>query len=231
MDNKKLLKKEYLVLAGLVPLIIVVAFVMLVVQPRMAELNKISREIGKKNQDIEEAQKVISSRLLLEKEIKDITDRIDFYVKKLPQEKGTPWLLEELTKIADECHIRFVSIEPMQLRSPAAASTAASDETKGKDKESQKGVPVSGKSYIEVPIRMRIACGFHELGKFINMIENSERFMKVSEIEVKANSEVIRKHNVTLVVSTFVMEDSQVSNGPVVGASSVPQAHRGGNGV
>ena len=61
------------------------------------------------------------------------------------------------------------------------------------------------KAYQEIPIMISARSGYHELGSFISKLENADRFMEVSDIKLKANSANFRKHNVELIVSTYLL--------------------------
>jgi hypothetical protein len=46
--------------------------------------------------------------------------------------------------------------------------------------------------------------GYHELGKFMSTLENSGRFMKCADMRMKANTSNPKKHDVELLVLTYV---------------------------
>ena len=60
--------------------------------------------------------------------------------------------------------------------------------------------------YEELPIALTARSGYHELGAFINQLENSERIFMVKTIEIKADPSDPKRHHATLVVETFVRE-------------------------
>ncbi|MCX5680091.1 MAG: type 4a pilus biogenesis protein PilO, partial [Candidatus Omnitrophica bacterium] len=57
----------------------------------------------------------------------------------------------------------------------------------------------------EIPILINARSGYHELGKLLSNMENADRFMKVSDIQIKSNSQLPRKHEVEILVLTYVL--------------------------
>ena len=59
--------------------------------------------------------------------------------------------------------------------------------------------------YREIPILITAKSGYHELGSFLNNLENADRFMKVVDIDIKANKTSPKKHDVELMVCTYIL--------------------------
>ena len=74
-------------------------------------------------------------------------------------------------------------------------------------------MPVTGKEekaeknqiYKEIPILISAKSGYHELGRFLNSLENSDRFMKVGDMHIRANPATPKKHDVELLVLTYIL--------------------------
>jgi Tfp pilus assembly protein PilO len=65
--------------------------------------------------------------------------------------------------------------------------------------------PAGAAPYIEIPITINLRCSYHDLGRFINMIENSDRFMKVTDLTINTNPDPM-VHNIRLIVNIFVLK-------------------------
>jgi Tfp pilus assembly protein PilO len=63
--------------------------------------------------------------------------------------------------------------------------------------------------YKEQPILINAKCGFHELGKFLSKMENADRFMKVSDINIKSVAQSPKKHDVELLIVTYTLARSR----------------------
>jgi Tfp pilus assembly protein PilO len=59
-------------------------------------------------------------------------------------------------------------------------------------------------TYIEIPLEIALTADYHNLGRYINMIERSKRFAKVDQLEIAYDFENPDQQTVKLVVSTFM---------------------------
>ena len=101
----------------------------------------------------------------------------------LPVEQEVPKLLEMLSTMARSSNVKIVGITPLA----------------SKQEESPE------KIYQEIPILISAKSGYHELGRFLSDLESSDRFMKVSDIDIKENKSNVKRHDVELLVVTYVL--------------------------
>lgn len=80
----------------------------------------------------------------------------------LPQEQ-LPALLEEIAQAARRAGVRIVSLRPEQEFSR---------------------LPPGVSGYLELPIGLRAECGYHALGRLIDLLESSERLLRVQSFSV-----------------------------------------------
>ncbi len=175
-------KNQVWILWGAGLIIILVLFTLLIT-PRLKEKKAIELEIIKEEENLAAVKELISKKAQYEKEIAAVSEKIKYYEAKLPQEKETPELLEDLARIATDTKIKYQSI-----RSNPMVSL----------KSEQIDLP-----YYSWPITMKLTCGFHELGNYINQLENATRFIKVESLSINAEKEIF-KHQVTLNLITYV---------------------------
>lgn len=178
----KLNKKTAWILWGLGAGIVLAIFTM-ALKPRLQRYEEVKQEIQKEEQNLNMARELISQRPLYESQIEAINQKIKFYEGKLPQRKETDLLLEELARIATEARIKYQFIKPGPMVSL---------------KSEQVDLP-----YSRWPITMRLTCGYHELGLYLNQLENSTRFVQIDDLAIEAGEEVFN-HKVTLNLSTYV---------------------------
>ena len=105
-------------------------------------------------------------------------------IEELISQQEIPSLLENLSKMAKNANITIVSITPV---------------TSNSQKEAKSQV------YEEIPILITAKSGYHELGHFLSNLENGDRFMKIINISVKTNTTAPKKHDVELMVHTYVL--------------------------
>lgn len=64
--------------------------------------------------------------------------------------------------------------------------------------------------YIELPLKIPFSCDYHQLGEFLSLIENSEEFIRVKDLEMKKSTVVASGEakipEVELIVSGFYLK-------------------------
>jgi type IV pilus assembly protein PilO len=188
MFNLKIKKDErqtqMAVMAGLA--VFVAIYLFFILRPQLVSIVcalgnsiKVAGELGSAKTDIANIPK-------FKKTIEAYRGKIELAEKRLPAEREIPSLLESLSDMARRCNVKIVSITPVVV--PVKAE------------RSSRSRPV----YQEIPIAITAKSGYHELGSFISKLENSDRFMMVDDIEIRANKANPRSHDVELIVMTYI---------------------------
>lgn len=177
-------KTQSRILIGLLGILLFVVYVYFIFIP---QLTKDVVAVGKTitlRREMREAKYLIGQTDILRKKVGDYKDKIELYEQKLPAQQEIPSLLENLSKMARNANISIIGITPVVLKM---------------QKEQKSAV------YKEIPILITAKSGYHELGRFLSNLENGDRFMKVVDISIKANSTTPKKHDVELMVYTYVL--------------------------
>ncbi len=177
-------QKQLLVLVGLACLIVFIIDFSFFLRPYTMQVFGSASILNKMGTDFRSAQSDISKIDMFKKEIEECEGKVSFYEKKLPVEQEIPKLLESLSNIARDSNIKILGITPIQNRP---------------------GSNAGGQIYQEIPILINAKCGYHELGRFLSNLENSDRFMKVADLAVRSNKQTPKKHDVELLVLTYIL--------------------------
>ena len=180
-------RTQTLLLAVLVTLIAAVLYLYFVFVPQVIRVFGVTVSTGKMKSELKSARLVIADMNKIENDLRENSEKVESYEKKLPAEQEIPALLENLSNMAKGSNIKIVSIVP--------AVSYFKD-----DKSVKKSL-----IYREIPILITAKSGYHELGHFLNNLENADRFMKVVDIGIKANKTSPNKHDVELMVCTYVL--------------------------
>lgn len=177
---------KMMVLIALVAILILVLYSYLILGPQIERLTDVLERSGKIISELKMAELLISKKDEFNKYVESSREKVEYYEKRLPVEQEIPSLLENLSNMAKSSNIKIIGITPLPL-SP-------------KEVLAQKG-----KIYKEIPILINAKSGYHELGMFLNKLENADRFMKVVDIEIKTNKQTPKKHDVELIVCTYIL--------------------------
>ena len=171
---------------------IFILYFLIFLKPSVTKLFSVIPKVRQRRIEMKVVTGDLEHRNKLELKIKNLEKKEDAYEKSFSKEKEIPMLLENLSKIAKSSGVKISGIKPINgspLRKPQEA-----------EKE---------KDYQEVPIAVTAQSGYHELGKFINKLENDTRFMQVSDIKIEANDKNPRRHDIEFVVYAYTIRESE----------------------
>lgn len=180
LKNSKNVKLALMVL-GLALVVVYVRFLLL---PQISGVRGLTGNINKVHGDVVVSERDVANINNLKKEIAKYQDKIESYEQMLPAEQEIPKLLENLSQMARDSNVKIIGITPLPPKGQAQSSEQI---------------------YQEKPILITAKSGYHELGKFLSKLENSNRFMKVVDIKIKTNSATPKRHDVELLVLTYVL--------------------------
>ena len=167
--------KQWVVVAVLFGLIIVVAFYMLWWKPETQRLAGMEQQKATLQANVDKDIAYLAEAQTRTEELKA---HVAQFEQQLPNEKEIPELLTFLKNAANEAEIEYVSI----IAQPLAPA----------------------EFYIEVPFNIILKAKFHNIGQVVNKIENYTRLMKVDNVDLSAGKEKPFKHTIAFKLSTYV---------------------------
>jgi type IV pilus assembly protein PilO len=163
------------------------AYLYFIFVPQALKAFTLFGDVGKVKSELNSAHLIAADMGKLKNDLQKNSEKVESYEKKLPVEQEIPALLENLSNMARDSNIKIVGIVPAMPSS--------------KDDKSAKSSPI----YREIPILITAKSGYHELGHFLNRLENAGRFMKVVDIKIRANKASPKKHDVEIMVCTYIL--------------------------
>ena len=162
-------------------LVVFLVYFNFILRPQVAQVFSLVAKMSKVRAELKSAEVTISEIPKFRKDIGLYEDKVTHYEKMLPAEREIPSFLENLSDMAKSSGVKIIGITPTV--------------TGGEE----------GMIYQELPIIINAKSGFHELGRFLTSLEYSERFIKVADIDIKANSSNPKKHDVDLLLLTYIL--------------------------
>jgi len=155
-----------------------------IASPQVLNIVTLSSANSALKNDLKNARKEIDRIPLSLKMLEEQKDRVfSGQVSRLLQEGEMPNLLEAISAMANSSGVKIIGITPV---------AASGGETKNA-------------AYREAQIMIIAKSGYHELGLFINKIENAVKFMNISDISIISNNASPKKHDVKLLISAYVL--------------------------
>lgn len=178
-------KKETFVFIISAVILFIFLYFQIFLKVAVSQIFTLNPEIRKLKIDIKNTKEDFYHEETLKKRLKDMEGRIDIYEKKLPVEHEIPMLLEDLSRMAKDSYVKILGITPVSVS------------IKRKQKKSE--------VCRQIPIMIRAKSGYHEMATFINRLEDADRFMELSDIKIKFSKSDFRRHDIELIVSTYVL--------------------------
>jgi len=178
-------KTQVMILAGLLCVLALIIYVSYILAPQVERVFGAVGKVSKVGSDLKIAQDNIANIGKFKNNLAAYEEKVDRYEKMLPAQQEIPALLESLSDIAKNSNVKIVGIMPIVGKGDKAKTRS--------------------QIYKEIPILINAKSGYHELGKFLSNMENADRFMKVSDIQIKSNVSSPKKHDVEILVLTYIL--------------------------
>lgn len=162
------------------------------------QLNKMvkstTRQLEAKRTELREKQDKIDMIPALQAELDEREPDIRKYEARLPKSKKTPELFRDIDRFKQAANLQIT----MQTRLD----------------------PVDRSDYVELSVRIEALGSYDSIARFINQVENSQRFAQVKTLRITEKPEsggssgavpAYDVHEVVMVISSFMFKDQVVS--------------------
>lgn len=190
----KLDKKQTALIFSLVFFLLLGIVFYFIFFPALRQSRLLSKQIKDKRTNLTKMQTLTSEYSRLEGELSNTGEKIQILKNRLFWERDIGRFLNELTRLASDLEIEFVSLKPESVSS-----------LQQKDKkariESQKGY-----LFAQVPILVVLRSSYDDIVKFLKRIEETDKFIKIDSLSIESEQRDIYRHNVKMTLSIFVEE-------------------------
>jgi len=138
--------------------------------------------------DIRVAREDSKSASIFKNKLTVLKTEVAVLDKKTILQEEVPRALEAISKAADVSSVKILKIRPMT-------------EIKG----SQKTIKISAaKEFSREKISISAVGGFHQLGRFIALLENSPVFYDIKKLEIRSDSQGRMQHSLTIILDVII---------------------------
>lgn len=170
-------KLKLVVLIGLVGILAILGVTMWGVLPTLKKKQKLMKEWLQKSEQLDKEEKLVARKDKLGENVKNLKERSGELLKTVPNSTGEFSMLLILNQNADGADIVFERLEPREVPESEAIQLP----------------PFNQKDYF-----IRMKAGYHQLGNFINRLENVSPFIEVKDIKIFGLSESPDSHDISL---------------------------------
>ena len=170
------------------PAFLVVVFVAFLGWPLSLKLISLSQEILRKQNEITTVSRSKADVVKTKEDLVVFRKKVAEFENKLPTRLKNTLLTETLQEITSRSKVKFDALEPQSVKRFSLEAT--------KD------------VFVELPVKVKLNCGYYEMVDFIQKIETANQFMKITDLRIKKNPAAEWEHAIELTISAYSKEDS-----------------------
>ena len=196
LNTIKKIPFHYQVIIAVLPsLILIAAFVYLIYMPKVEDIDGLNLKITQLNVEIVNSEEKVKRLDALIAENKVLKARLTELRKQLPKEKEVSVLLKQISALGLKSGLDIILWKP---------------EPRKTDPEGL---------YVEIPVKVEVMTGYHQLGAFFSHISRLQRLVNISDIKLDVKKEVggIPRIYAKFIARTFASVE------PAVGAAAAVQ--------
>ena len=163
------------IISASLPLILIVAFVVLIYMPKAEEIAGLHIKITKLDAEIADGEEKIKRLDALIVENKALKEKLANLREQLPQEKEVSVLLKQISELGLKSGLDIILWKPEPRKTDAEGL------------------------YVEIPVTVEVMTDYHQLGAFLSHISRLQRLVNISDImldvkkELRGNSHIYAK--------------------------------------
>ncbi len=180
-------KHQKLIIYGVLTLCLIIANYTLLFKPTLTSVRQAIPEVRTLQNRLVTAKNSITNIPRFRVQIEEMQKRIAVHQNKFSSKQDMSSILKGLSDTAQDTGVKIIAIKPY----PAV------------ENHNQ----VSSVGYQKFPISVKASCGYHQLGKFLNSLENADTLIRVSDIKITDDSNEDLQHQVYLLVNTFILDE------------------------
>ena len=180
-------KYKKLIIYGILTLCLIIANYTLLFKPTWAIVKQTTPEVRILRNRLATAKNSIANMPRFKVQIKEMQKRVAIHQNKFSSKQDMSSILKGLSDTAKDTSVKIIAIKPYPAVENPSSPTSA--------------------GYKKAPISVKASCGYHQLGKFLNRLENADTLIRVSDIKIVNDSKDDLQHQVYLLVNTFILTE------------------------
>jgi len=155
---------------------------------QFVSLGRLFKEVNQLSQEVKNTR--VDSKLTstYKTKLDDLNEELVALKKMIVAEENLPSVIESVQKFANLSGVRVLSIKPLAAGNVAPAADSANKDSK----------------ILREKISILIRCGFHQLGRFIALLENAPVFLDIVNLEIRTDDQDYMMQSVTIVLEVAV---------------------------
>ena len=184
-------RQRVIVLANLFTILALwVSFTRLVV-PGFQRAAQVGQNVRAAREQLDALERLLAREQTVRMQQERLEETVARLRRGLPLEEQLPSILEELSEIAEQAHVKIQTMVPRL--------TFTQQDLAELLERGESSLPV----YTTIPVQIDAVAGYHEFGAFLSRIETGSILTEVERLRIAANPRTFHQHDITLVLNVF----------------------------
>ena len=137
--------------------------------PQIRSAGRLGSEWAALHGKVEQLQRDLRQMPEMEKKQVELAARTSTPSVSIPPEEQLPDLLDKIAQFARGARVRVVTLRP---------------------KQDLGHVQVGSSGYLEIPLELVATAGYHQVGRFLDQLEQSDSLVRLRELEIQPGTEL-----------------------------------------
>lgn len=155
--------------------------------PQIGSTNRLSSESVSLRLKVERARQETRRLPELLKERDELAARVSVPTVSTPPAEQLPGLLDKIAQFARDAHVQVVTLRL---------------------KEDLGRVKAGPSGYLEIPLELVATAGYHQIGRFLDPLEQSDSLVRLRELEIRPGKEMLNQE-VRMLLLAFLAPGSE----------------------
>lgn len=162
-------QKQLRVLAAVPAVVGLFFWLQFLILPQTRSAGRLGSELTALRGKVERMQRDLAHLPEMEKKQAELAARTPAPVVSAPPEEQLPDLLDKIAQFARTARVRVVTLRPKQELAQ---------------------VRVGPSGYLEIPLELVATAGYHQVGRFLDQLEQSDSLVRLREMEIRPGKEL-----------------------------------------
>ena len=181
-------KQKIYILAAILSVAGLILYYNLLLRPQFSGFMARNKEFSVVKARVKSGEALIANESVIKREYDNLKKQAGDLEKRLPGQDQISGLLEDFSNVAESSGVKILRLKPIEAPPPVSQQKAANN------------------SYSEFPILIEARAGYHQLGVFVNNLENMDRFIKITDIDIAGTDKNPRYHDIKMRLITYVLQ-------------------------
>ena len=195
--------QQTLLLAGGAAALTLWVYSTMFIGPLWRKATSLGQQVRSARQEFSVLERVTANEAAIQAQHEQLNRTVKSLRSLLPAEEELPAVIEFLSDLASQTQVKIQTIfpqRPLGSREAVSAGTAA-----GESEEPE--------VYKKIPIQIDALAGYHQLGTFLNLVEESTRPMQLASLRISGSDKEPKRHEIKMVILSYFAAGEPASAG------------------